>query len=856
MERRRRAEREQDQQDLQAMQSNAEYTRNIENENFKTKLYNQQQRDKQELDQIAVAGRQAQQPTEVFNSLIEFAPTIAKVVTDEANRQTKRNIAQAQIADLNIDDLVAQNDARIARTNGSIAHNANIRENAALSGEDPLETTTNHVANPAIVGAARQVYENRRALALYNTLMDRVSVTEEGLAASNNMDLQRDLQNRIKEDVLITMGNPNPAYLDTAFSKIEEGNYQRLNNVKAAQIKIVKEEAREQIKVLYSSGTLEDGIKAWDHNVSVFGRPDALDKLDEAIKNAPSDDHAKILLSLPISRDGKGRPYAEDRPDRVDPILAERRKAQRQAEKDEDEQNRLALLELADNNMDAVYADFDRDPHGSMSLWTENSAKLYGGQQPPAVIKNIYTQALRDNKQDQANDIEALAAKDMLTSAYVNTITDSNNLKLAKSLFEQQQIRKYGESYPAVQAAVEDTADGLSEFSSQFAGDTSAAKERIMIYGLKWAQKDLKATGNADATIDKLLGENGYLKTAHLNNPNNPFAYEDTPTGRRYRYIGKVDPEQSQKADYVARVSKNRSVGEVVDQPYLLMDHNQVKEASFRASRGLPMEVTDEAMQVADMFGVTYSEVMNGQIMAHNRVTGENVPLITQTPEVQMMDNLPLASAKLFQSGIKNGSKLQMERALTPFTSQRQPVPMRSSMRQGSEFENMFLGIGVNEGTRTADGGFNDAYYGHIDPGDGAQNRGTISARSGTPEEADRNWTGILKNTQSEYDSVLEDLGAVAGSPEHKALMFNILDLRVQAPAAVESFVSQIPQILEAGISAESLGKARHNAFINPATGRLDTTFPKETDSTSLKLLQDQMDRAMTMFTGQRGGSI
>ncbi len=86
--------------------------------------------------------------------------------------------------------------------------------------------------------------------------------------------------------------------------------------------------------------------------------------------------------------------------------------------------------------------------------------------------------------------------------------------------------------------------------------------------------------------------------------------------------------------------------------------------------------------------------------------------------------------------------------------------------------------------------------------------------------------------------------------------MFNILDLRVQAPAAVESFVSQIPQILEAGISAESLGRARHNAFINPNTGRLDTTFPKETDSTSSKLLQDQMDRAMTLFTGQRGGSI
>jgi hypothetical protein len=132
------------------------------------------------------------------------------------------------------------------------------------------------------------------------------------------------------------------------------------------------------------------------------------------------------------------------------------------------------------------------------------------------------------------------------------------------------------------------------------------------------------------------------------------------------------------------------------------MDHNQVKEASFRASRGLPIEVTDEAMQVADMFGVTYSEVMNGQIMAHNKVTGENVPLITQTPAVQMMDNLPLASAKLFQSGLKNGSELQMKRALTPLTSQRQPLPMRSSMVQNTGMRGLANLVSGGEGSPTS----------------------------------------------------------------------------------------------------------------------------------------------------------
>ena len=69
-----------------------------------------------------------------------------------------------------------------------------------------------------------------------------------------------------------------------------------LNNVRASQLKIVKAEAEEQIKVLYSSCDLEDGIKAWNQSESVFGYAKALDKLDEAIKNAPSDEHAQMLV--------------------------------------------------------------------------------------------------------------------------------------------------------------------------------------------------------------------------------------------------------------------------------------------------------------------------------------------------------------------------------------------------------------------------------------------------------------------------------------------------------------------------------------------------------------------------------
>jgi flagellar protein FlgJ len=728
MERRRRAEREQDRQDLDAMQSNAEYTRNMEEANFKTRIYNEQQKNKQELANIASNAKDDQASFEVLSSIAQFSGTLAKGLAQEANRQTKRNIAQAQIADLGIDSLVAQHDARIAQTNGSIQLNAEIRENAARNGEDPLETTTNHVANPAIVGAARQVYENRRALALYNTLMDRASLTEEGLAASNDMDLQRDLQNRIKEDVLITMGNPKAAYLAEAFSAIDKGNDQRLQNVRASQLKIVKAEAREQIKVLYSSGNLEDAAKAWNQNESVFGYADALDKLDEAIKNAPTEEIAKMLLSLPISRDGKGRTYAEDRKDRAVPAYAAFSKKQRELEKAEDEQNKLELLELVDNNMPAILADFQRAPHDTMALWVENSAKLYGGQQPPAVIKNLYSQTLRNNKQDEATGIELLASRDMLDKGYVNSITDSDNLKLAKRLYEEQQIRKYGDRYPVVEDAIDEISAKLAEFSSQFAGDTDTQTEINKIDVAKWFEKDLKATGNALVSINKAQD---LLADAHTNNPNNPFAYTDTAAGRVYRHLGKVDPELAQKSSYLARVSKNRSVGEIASQPYLLMNADQVREASFRSSRNLPMEVTPEIMQTRDMFGgdLTYSELINEQIDAHNKVTGENVPLITQTPAVKLMDNLPLASAKLFQSGMKNGSKAQMDRALTPLTGN------LGYTRQQKKTINGFMDMAVSAGAK-----FPELVAAQV----------ILESAMGTKESGANNWVGAKADEKEE----------------------------------------------------------------------------------------------------------
>ena len=144
----------------------------------------------------------------------------------------------------------------------------------------------------------------------------------------------------------------------------------------------------------------------------------------------------------------------------------------------------------------------------------------------------------------------------------------------------------------------------------------------------------------------------------------------------------------------------------------------------------------------------------------------------------------------------------------------------------GSSDHPFFVSIGVNEGTRTANGGYTKNFYGHTDPGDGHNNRGTVSGGRGnnyTPEEVDKKWRGILNQTQQKYANQLSRF-ASPGTDVYNQIMFNILDLRVQAPAAVPDFVKRIPRIIAEGATPEVIGRLRAESFINPRTGRLEAS--------------------------------
>ena len=167
------------------------------------------------------------------------------------------------------------------------------------------------------------------------------------------------------------------------------------------------------------------------------------------------------------------------------------------------------------------------------------------------------------------------------------------------------------------------------------------------------------------------------------------------------------------------------------------------------------------------------------------------------------------------------------------------PVPL-SIRNDRHEF---FVAIGINEGTRTANGGYTKAYYGHRDQGDGNYNRGTVSGGRGnnlSPQQVDRRWMGVLTDASIRYSSVLKQLGLQSGTQGYNRAMFNILDLTVQAPAAVRTFLVKLNTVKAQNWTVEAFAKARADSFYR-YDGTLDTTFPNYQT-----LFRDQRGRAGT----------
>ncbi|MGJ3254151.1 MAG: hypothetical protein ACFE0J_23915 [Elainellaceae cyanobacterium] len=149
-------------------------------------------------------------------------------------------------------------------------------------------------------------------------------------------------------------------------------------------------------------------------------------------------------------------------------------------------------------------------------------------------------------------------------------------------------------------------------------------------------------------------------------------------------------------------------------------------------------------------------------------------------------------------------------------------APLTSEFFEGGSASLLARIIGAAEGTRTPDGHYTSAYYGHVDPGNQAWNLGSFSYQHGasSPAEADERQ---LRRLQEQSQRLLDD-----AESQHIRLtleeLLNGIDLANQAPLAAlgaGGYIDRLKQAQNMGLrGSDAIVWARTRSFLDPHTQR------------------------------------
>jgi hypothetical protein len=150
------------------------------------------------------------------------------------------------------------------------------------------------------------------------------------------------------------------------------------------------------------------------------------------------------------------------------------------------------------------------------------------------------------------------------------------------------------------------------------------------------------------------------------------------------------------------------------------------------------------------------------------------------------------------------------------------------------------IAIGCAEGTRRPDGSQTAAYGGHTDPGNFKHNRGTFSYQhaASSPEDADMKQLANFRSQVPAFEAAARKAGL---DPHNPLLAASFFDLYNQAPLAATGkggFLDRMGELAKTGVTPDTLAHMRTECYIDPKTGRYDTTF-----ASPQALLADQKRR-------------
>lgn len=496
------------------------------------------------------------------------------------------------------------------------------------------------------------------------------------------------------------------------------------------------------------------------------------------------------------------------------------------------------------------------------------------GKRAPTNVTRATAEAqlqVSDDVKLQTERLNSLVAGNNLT---LENITASNFTgdvrKLAfKKLLEQEGNKKYGANYKQVTKGIDGDArkllklTGDSAVTSKLLNLQRAMKEQWQAWYQEGLIKnngdEVAAASYANDVHRKNMDTFAQSTSVYFSQP----ASESDPTivftNLNNLRLNAARQEQSALDDIEDNIKSGMNLDQLLASGAVISQKEmEAASTALNAGESLAPYITNKLRHVQKIYAgkglnVKFSDLINRSIQVHNRKNPNNQILGFPVPEVvdKVVERQARTRATIarIEAELNQQDILRNQRYIRP--SLRSSVPTGGSLTTNDP---RIVAIGINEGTRTAGGGTTSAYQGHTDPGDQAANRGTFSyapSRFGTdpnmtPEQADEAYMPNLIAAENKYAPVLEQLGYQKGTQEYELAMFNILDLTVQAPAAVNDFVNiGLKNLVGQPLTKETIGDARAYAFYNPRTGRLEA---KGFNNDFEKLRADQRRRSMTIL--------
>ncbi|MGF1520847.1 MAG: hypothetical protein ACFBSF_00825 [Leptolyngbyaceae cyanobacterium] len=203
------------------------------------------------------------------------------------------------------------------------------------------------------------------------------------------------------------------------------------------------------------------------------------------------------------------------------------------------------------------------------------------------------------------------------------------------------------------------------------------------------------------------------------------------------------------------------------------------------------------------------------QQSAASKLSEQTAPTPKRPTPVEVIDNILLGFDLAPRS--QPSQPVSTSKPATSGTAE-----MISRIFQGGVESLVARAVGSAEGTRTPEGHKTQAYFGHIDPGNGVWNLGTFSYQhtAHTPEEAD---TKQLTRLQSQSLALKQKALAHNLTLSLEELL-NGIDLANQAPQAAldrEGYIEWLAKARRQGITGpDAIIWARTQSFIDPDTQR------------------------------------